>query len=152
MNSNAVCPINYKRVDENVARFNAAITVLLLAVYLISGQAAIVVFLLADFLLRGFELPQYSPLARVSKGLTKVLSIQPKIINAGPKFFAAKIGAFFSLSILVSLLAGVPSVAVVLSVVFGVCAFLEAAIGFCLACTIYPYLFKLSHFSIYKSH
>jgi hypothetical protein len=149
---NAICPINNKRIDEQVARTNAAFTVFLLTLFVISHQPLIVVFLLADFLLRSFEQVAYSPLSIGSKKLLAALSVTPKVINAGSKFFAAKIGAFFSLSILLSVATGLDALALVLTAVFGICAFLEAAVGFCLACKIYPYTFRLTHFSIYKSH
>ncbi|GAT62745.1 DUF4395 domain-containing protein [Paludibacter jiangxiensis] len=151
MQTKAICPINNKKADENVARSNAAFTVLLLVVFQLSTNPFIVLFLLVDFVLRGFELASYSPLVFVSKKVVSVLSLQPKVINAGPKFFAAKIGAVFSLSILVSTLLGLNQLAFVISAVFGVCAFLEAAIGFCLACKIYPYTYKLTHFNISKA-
>lgn len=151
MRTKAICPINNKNADENVARSNAALTVLLLVVFQLSANPLIALFLLVDFVLRGFELANYSPLACVSKKVVSVLSLKPKVINAGPKFFAAKIGAVFSLSILVSTLLGWSQLSFALSAVFGVCAFLEAVIGFCLACKIYPYTYQLTHFSTSKA-
>ncbi len=151
MQTKAICPINNKKADENVARSNAAFTVLFLVIFQLSANPLIILFLLADFLLRGFDLAAYSPLAFVSKKVMSVLSLKPKIINAGPKFFAAKIGAVFSLSILVSALLGFNQLAFVFSAVFGVCAFLEVAIGFCLACKIYPYTHQLTHFATSKA-
>jgi len=144
MKTNAICPINNKRIDENVARVNASITVLLLVGFVVSGSPLIVLFLLADFLLRGFDLAIYSPIAIVSRRLVSGLSLKPKVINAGPKFFAAKVGALFSLAILISALLQLHQLAVVFSAIFGICAFLEAAVGFCLACKIYPYTYKLT--------
>lgn len=151
MQTKAICPINNKKADENVARSNAALTVLFLVIFQLSANPLIILFLLADFLLRGFDLAAYSPLAFVSKKAVSVLSLQPKVINAGPKFFAAKIGAVFSLSMLVSTLLGLNQLAFVISAVFGVCALLEAAVGFCLACKVYPYTYKLTHFNISKA-
>lgn len=151
MQTKAICPINNKKADENVARSNAALTVLLLVSFQVSANPFIALFLLVDFVLRGFEQASYSPLAFVSRKIVSVLSLQPKVINAGPKFFAAKIGAVFSLSMLVSTLLGLNQLAFVISAVFGVCAFLEAAIGFCLACKIYPYTHQLTHFSTSKA-
>lgn len=151
MQTKAICPINNKKADENVARSNAAFTVLFLVIFQLSANPLIILFLLVDFVLRGFELASYSPLAFVSKKAVSVLSLKAKVINAGPKFFAAKIGAVFSLSILVSTLLGWSQFSFVLSVVFGVCALLEAAIGFCLACRIYPYTHQLTHFSTSKA-
>jgi hypothetical protein len=151
MKIEAICPITNKKVDENVARFNATITVLLLAAFVVSDTPLIALFLLVDFLLRGFELSAYSPIAIVSKKIVAALALKPKIINAGPKLFAAKVGALFSLSVMVSAFLGQTPLAFAFSAIFGICAFLEAAFGFCLACRIYPYLYKLTHFVFAKT-
>ena len=145
MRTNAICPINNKKVDEHVARVNAAVTVLLLILFFVSAYPPTVLFLFADFLLRGFDLAAYSPIAIVSRKLVAGLSLRPKVINAGPKFFAAKVGAFFSLMVLVFALLGETQLAFAFGAIFAICAFLEAAFGFCLACKIYPYTYKLTH-------
>ena len=138
-----LCPISIKRINENVARANAYLTVGFLTAYLLTSNVMIIGFLLVDFLLRGFELSQYSPFSIVSNKVVQVLASKPKLINAGPKIFAARIGLFFSLSILVSALLGFNSVAAGFAAVFVVCAVLEAVVGFCLACQIYPFVYKI---------
>jgi hypothetical protein len=143
MNTIELCPISIKRINENVARANAYLTVGFLVAYLLTSNVLIIVFLLVDFLLRGLELSQYSPFAIASKKVVQLVARKPKLINAGPKIFAARIGLFFSISILVAALLGLNAVSIVLSVVFGVCALLEAVVGFCLACQIYPFVYKL---------
>jgi hypothetical protein len=99
--------------------------------------------LLVDFLLRGFEVPQYSPLAIISKNATQLLALKPKLINSGPKLFAARVGVLFSSLILISTLFGLKTLAITFAGIFGVCAFLEAAFGFCVACQIYPFIYRL---------
>jgi hypothetical protein len=143
MNTYTLCPISDKRINEKVARGNAVLTVLFLALYLFTTNTFVIAFLLIDFLLRGLELSQYSPFAIISKKVTQLLAIKPKLINAGPKVFAARIGVFFSASILLAATLGFNTTALVLTGIFGICAFLEAAIGFCVACQIYPLLYKL---------
>lgn len=141
MKTYAICPISDKRINENVARSNAVITVAILTAYIFTSNLFIITFLLIDFLLRGLELSQYSPVALLSKKIVKKL--KPKIINAGPKIFAARIGAFFGISILLSALTGLNALAITLAGIFGTCAFLEAAFGFCIACEVYPFVYKL---------
>ena len=143
MNTYTVCPISDKRINENVARGNAFLTVALLTSFLFTSNVFIAVVLLVDFLLRGFEFSKYSPFAIISRKVTQLLGIKPKHINAGPKIFAARIGIIFSLLILVSTLLGLNAVAITFTGIFGVCAFLEAVFGFCVACQIYPLLYKL---------
>jgi hypothetical protein len=44
--------------------------------------------------------------------------------------------------VLLSAVVGWDIAAVVITLIFGVCAFLEAAGGFCVACKLYPFLYK----------
>lgn len=145
MQTNAFCPISYKKIDENVARLNGLFTVALLAIYVLTSSLIPVVFLVLDFLARGFDKPGYSLLARVSKFLLTTLKVQPQLINAGPKLFAARVGLLFSVLVVVTALPGWNTVALVITLVFGICAFLEAAFGFCVACKLYPFVYKLTY-------
>jgi hypothetical protein len=143
MKTYAICPISDKRVNEHVTRSNAFLTVSLLAAYILTSNLFIIAFLLVDFLLRAVELSQYSLLAIISKKLIQLFSLKPKLINAGTKIFAARIGLFFNVTILVSALFGLNTLSFSLVGIFGICAFLDAAFGFCLACQIYPLVYKL---------
>lgn len=145
MKTNAICPISNKKTDENVARFNALYTTVLLLLFLTSDNIIPIVFLLFDFSLRGLELAKYSPLAFLSRQSSSALNLKSKIINAGPKLFAARIGILFSLATLIFYAFGLNSAAIVTASVFGICAFLEASIGFCVACQIYPLIYKLTY-------
>ena len=142
MNNNAFCPISFKKIDEHVARLNGFFTVGLLVVFLITGSVLPVVFLVVDFLARGLEYPKWSLLAQLSKRILSVLQVKPKLVNAGPKLFAARVGLLFSVLVAISSIAGWDVAALVIALIFGICAFLEAAIGFCVACKIYPFLYK----------
>jgi hypothetical protein len=150
MNNNAFCPISFRKIDENVARFNGLLTVLLLGVYVLTSSLIPVVFLLADFFVRGLEKPQYSPLAIVSKFILKSLKVKSQPINAGPKIFAARIGVIFAVLITGSELFGLHVLALVFTGIFGLCAFLEAAFSFCVACKIYPLFYKLVYQTDFK--
>jgi len=144
MKSNALCPISDKKINERVARLNAVITFSLLILFVITSRTIIISFLLIDFLLRSAELSQYSPLAILSRSIVKLLNIKPKSVNAGPKIFAARIGVVFSFGVLLSTaFGGWNIVGISFISVFGVCAFLEGVFGICVACQIYPYVYKL---------
>ncbi len=150
MNNNAFCPISFKKIDENVARLNGFFTVVLLILFLSTSNIFLVLFLLADFFVRGIEKPQWSPLAIVSKYILSKIKVKPHPINAGPKIFAARIGFLFAVLISLSTLFGLNVLALVFTAVFGICAFLEAAIGFCVACKLYPFIYKLIYQSDFK--
>jgi hypothetical protein len=143
MKTYAICPISDKKINERVARFNATVTVILLALYLLTSNIFIIALLLFDFFLRSAELSNYSPIARLSKYILKLLNVKQKQVNAGPKIFAARIGVVFNVGILFSALFGLNTLALSLTVIFCICAFLEAAFGFCVACQIYPFVYKL---------
>lgn len=146
MRTYAICPISDKKINERVARLNAISTVLLLGLYLLTSNVFVVIFLLVDFLVRSLELSHYSPLALLSRTVASMLNLAPKPINAGPKIFAARIGLVFSIAIFLSILFGLKLLALSLVSVFGACALLEATIGFCLACEIYPFVLKFQNY------
>jgi hypothetical protein len=150
MNNNAFCPISFKKIDENVARLNGLFTVALLIVFLVTSSILPVLLLLADFLVRGIEKPQFSPLAIFSKFILSKLNAKSHLINAGPKIFAARIGLLFSVLITLSVLFGLNIPAIIFTAVFGFCAFLEAAFNYCVACKLYPFFYKLVYQSDYK--
>lgn len=143
MNSNVFCPISINKIDDHVARLNGAFTVAVLLLALFLQSWIPVAFLLVDFFLRSAELGKYSLLAIVSKGILKSLSVKPYLINAGPKIFAARIGVLFSFLVVVLSVLDLNIAAIVVGAIFGICAFLEAAFGFCVACRIYPLFYKL---------
>ena len=143
MSNNAFCPISFKKIDEHVARLNGFFTVVLLVVFLLTSNIFPVLFLIADFFVRSIEKPQYSPLAIVSKFLLKQLKVNPLLINAGPKIFAARIGLLFAVLVTLSSVLGFTTTAVVFTLIFGICALLEAVVGFCVACKIYPLVYRL---------
>jgi len=145
MNPNAICPISNKKIDENVARFNGGFTVILLVIFLLTQNIIPIVFLLLDFFLRSAELSTYSPMANFSKLTINSLGIKKNPINAGPKIFAARIGVLFSALILISNLTGYETASYIFTAIFGFCAFLESAFGYCLACQIYPIVFRLTY-------
>ncbi len=143
MKTYALCPISDKKINESVARLNATFTVVFLIFFLLTSNVYIVAFLLVDFFLRSAELSSFSPIAIASKYFVNVLKIKAKPVNAGPKIFAARIGVVFNIAVLLSAISGLNALTLTFTTVFGVCAFLEASIGFCVACQIYPFVYKL---------
>lgn len=142
MRKYAFCPVSSKMVNERVARLNATFTVLIIVLFIFTSNIYLIWVLAADFLIRGIDFPQYSPLAIISKGVVRTLSIRPQNINAGPKLFAARIGLLLSVMILILSIAGINAPAILIATVLGLFSFLEAAFGFCVACKIYPFVYQ----------
>lgn len=147
MKTTAICPISSKKIDDHVARLNGAFTILFLGVFIFTGNILPIIFLLIDFSLRAGYLSRFSLLAYLSRNIAKSLQLKPLLINAGPKIFAARIGLVFNVSIILSYILGLNSMALVFTGVFGSCAILESVFGFCVACQFYPFVYKLTFHS-----
>jgi hypothetical protein len=145
MKSFAVCPVSDKKVSERVARINGAFTVLFLIVFLLTQSIIPVVFLVIDFLLRGSGQARYSPFAIVSKSIVSYFGWNENLINAGPKLFAARIGFLFSSLIVLAFIINAFPVAFILAGILGLFSFLESAFGICVACEIYPFVYRLTN-------
>jgi hypothetical protein len=133
------CPINERRINERVTRLNALITLLFLFVYLLYPTQWLLIFLMADFMLRIFQSGKYSFSSNLSKLILNGFNVSPVYINAGPKVFAAKIGLFMTAAIFLFYLLGWLTVATILAGLVILFAFLETAFGICVACKMYPF-------------
>jgi hypothetical protein len=143
MKNYALCPISDQKINERVARINGAFTVMLLIFSALSQSIYPVIFLAIDFLLRAFNYIRYSPVAISSRGIVMYLSLSDKFINAGPKIFAARIGLVLCSLIIVAYALNAYTPAFVLGGILGLFSFLEAAFGLCVACEIYPFVYRL---------
>ena len=143
MKSFAFCPVSDKQINERVARINAAFTVLLLLVFLITRNMVPVMFLAVDFLIRATDYSKYSLVAISSRGIVKYLSINSLLINAGPKLFAARIGFLLSLLIIAAFLLKAFTLASSLTAILILFSFLESVFGLCVACEIYPFVYRI---------
>ena len=143
MKSYALCPVSDKKVNEKVARINGAFTVLLLLFSGLTHSIIPVVFLTVDFLLRASDYSRYSLVGISSKGIVRYFGLNENIINAGPKIFAARLGFVLTSLIIFSFILNAYIPAIALGGVLGLFSFLEASFGLCVACEIYPYVYRL---------
>lgn len=142
MKTYAICPISDKKINERVARINGAFTVLLLILFGFTGQWFIPAFLAVDFFMRSGNLSRFSPLGYSSRNIIKLLSVEELLMNAGPKIFAARVGLAFSAVILFTSVTGMDITALAFASVLAVFSFMEAAFGICVACKIYPFVYR----------
>ena len=145
MKTIAFCPISNKKIDEHVARLNGGFTLLFIALFIVTRSIIPVLFLFLDFALRSGNLSRFSPLAYLSRNIAGSLFLKPLLINAGPKIFAARIGFVFNVLIILFYLSGLSVLSFVFTAIFGVCAFLESVFGYCVACQVYPFVYKLTY-------
>lgn len=150
MKTYPICPVSYRKIDEKIARSNAIITVIILLAFGLSLNVFLVAFLAIDFFLRTSKWYAYSPIAFLSKNIAKLLSMQSNLINAGPKIFAARIGLFFTLAIATLFAFELSAAAVIVASVLLIFSTMEGVFGICVACIIYPHLYKVVYQTVYK--
>jgi hypothetical protein len=140
----ASCPISPDVVDDRATRIGAALVILAAIAGLWSSRLWIPLALALDFALRSRGKTAFSPIAQLAKALRKASGLEPVPINAGPKRFAALVGAIFSLVIAVSLFLSLPRLALAAAAILILCAALEAFLGFCVGCKVYSLLQPLA--------
>lgn len=148
MSSVRACPINRSRVDENCARLCSSLVVGILAAGSLLAESwgpYMAAVLALDYFIRGFIRPSLSPVCAATHALVRGLGIQPRYVNAAPKMFAAKLGFFFAAAFATFLFLRIHPAAYAAAGMFGACALLEAAFGFCVGCKIYGVLIGLLH-------
>jgi hypothetical protein len=143
------CPVSGKMRDNTTARVVAGFVFIisgaaLLVSLLISAQTASIItgILSIDFIIRAFYKPKYSLLATLARGFVSGLKLPPKMVDSGPKVFAARIGVIFSVVTTVLFAANLLYIGVVVIVILLLCASLESFLSFCLGCWMYSFLPK----------
>lgn len=134
------CPVN--TVDEHVARIVAGLVVCLALLSLAPSFMWVSGLLAIDFFIRAWISRRYSPLRWVAKRVAAALRLSPKHVYAPPKQFAARIGSVITIA-MVALHLVTHEFAGVVTLVLIVAASLEAFAGFCIACWLYPYAYRL---------
>ncbi|MBI4834284.1 MAG: DUF4395 domain-containing protein [Planctomycetes bacterium] len=142
---NVACPISGKLGNERVARLNAFMVLAALAAFIFTKEEIIVYAAAADFLIRGFINPKYSPLSITSSFILKLLRVKPRMEDMARKVFAAKIGTFFCVIMAVFLLADMQTASFITAGAVMFFAALESFFGFCVACKLYPLICHTSN-------
>jgi hypothetical protein len=134
------CPITGDQVDEGAGRIAAFFSLLVMALGAGFGWIWAVLALSVDFALRAAGQRRFSPLARLARLLRQLAGIKPRMVNAGPKRFAALIGVLFSVGVGSAQILHLRLLSLLVAGVLVGCAGLEAFFGYCVACRLYPYL------------
>ena len=135
-----MCPISPDHVNERAVQLNAALSTLSLIVFFFTPYHWIILILTVDFFIRGFLNPTYSFYSAMSKTMLRMFNIQPVMVNAGPKIFAARIGFILCFVIALLYLLQFQKISLIVGLIFMVFASLEAIFKYCIACKIYPLL------------
>lgn len=136
---------HFKRmqVNKKVARLNAVWVFVFSMIFIFLPAWRWIVFvLLVNFFVKGFFGPWYSPISQINKAILKALKVEPEMIFAPPKIFAAKIGFVFSLVASILYLLNYQVAAVVVISTLSLFAFLEFAFAFCMGCVAHDFINK----------
>ncbi|MBW6488289.1 DUF4395 domain-containing protein [Sulfurimonas sp.] len=131
------CPVNFKKVDQNVVRIMAGLVSAIGVIFIISPQLWLLAILLYDFLVRSLSYKNASPLFHLARLIAKTLGLKKEDIDAGPKEFALKMGFVFVFISFLMFASGEVVVAALVVAVLVICAFLEVAFNYCIGCQIY---------------
>ncbi|HTB08058.1 MAG TPA: DUF4395 domain-containing protein [Bacteroidia bacterium] len=135
-----ICPVSSEKINENVARVGALITIAITAAGVYFNWPLLLVALAVDFYLRAFTKGTFSPVKGLSKSIVAFLGLTQKKSDAAPKKFAAGIGLFFTASIAILQAFQYTIAADALAGILIFFAALEGVFGFCFGCIIYTYL------------
>jgi hypothetical protein len=144
MGFSLACPISGEQRDNNTVRVVAAESLIVAATAVLIAllgdvrvSAVITGLLAADFIIRAFVKPKYSPLATLARGLTSALNVKKKMVDNAPKVFAARVGVAFTVTATVLLALGLTTPGAIVLGVLIIFAFLESAFSFCAGCWMY---------------
>lgn len=135
-----ICPISTERVDENKVRATALGVVLILGLFMITGNFLFPAYLVLDFYIRAFTKLKFSPLSWISHQVVKGLGTNSIWIDKAPKVFAARIGLLLSLITAAASVTGFELLSYVVGSTLVLFAFLECGLNFCAGCWVYTYL------------
>src|ERR1700743_3164378 len=102
MKTSISCPVDNIKISENRVRLTAAQVLLTSIAFCITGSGVIVFFLSVDFFMRSFGFGAYSPFSLISAGLERLFAMKPSLIDRAPKAFAAQIGFFLAVCLLIA--------------------------------------------------
>lgn len=135
-----ICPVSDEKIPEHLPRVIASLNLFLLAAYAWNPHYGILIFLSADFLIRGFGSPRYSLIHHAAVNLSSLLKLRSKSIDKAPKLFAARLGGLLMvLSLLLNLSEYIPASVVIVWLIAALSS-LECIFGFCVGCYVYQYL------------
>jgi hypothetical protein len=138
-----ICPVVDFKINKKVARLNALFTLIILVLFVFSDIKYPIFILVLDFFTRAFLKGKYSIISFFSKSLLGLLKIEPEMINAGAKMFAARLGFLFCFLISIFYFFNILNAANIIALIVIVLASLEFFFDFCMGCTIYSVLRSL---------
>ena len=137
------CPLNFKKVDENLSRINTFIIIVLVMAYLYISSLSILLFLIFDFFIKLFFEKLSSPIMFISIKFKNILGLKDRLVDGGAKRLAGFFGLSFMGLLLVGYFMNSESLTLFIASIYLTCALLDLFFRFCIGCKIYFIIKKI---------
>ena len=134
-----ICPIEGTLINEPTVRVVAGLVAITAAVGIYFQSPIIFLFLTFDFFVRGFNNKEWSLFRYIGIKSINIIDVKEKLIDAGGKKFASKVGFILSTILTIASLMQLPLVVYALGGVLVLFATLESALALCVGCKIYTF-------------
>jgi len=138
-----LCPIEGTLINEPTVRVVAALVAITAALGVYFQSPIIFLFLAFDFFVRGFDKKEWSLFRYFGIKTVTIIDIKEKLIDAGGKKFASKVGFILSGILTVAAFLQLPIVVYALGGILVLFAIMEAILAFCVGCKIYSLFSRL---------
>jgi len=130
-------------IDPRGPRFGAAITVVVLAVVLVTGSAWLLAAQLVVFAVGALAGLRYAPYGVLYRHLVRPRLGPPAHTEAeAPPRFAQGVGMVFAAAVVICYATGVTTAGLVFTALALIAAFLNAAFDICLGCQVYLFIHR----------
>jgi len=138
-----ICPIEGTLINEPTVRVVAGLVAITAAAGIFFQSPVIFLFLAFDFFVRGFDKKEWSLFRYFGIKTVNLIDIKEKLIDAGGKKFASKVGFILSSILTVSAFLQLPTFVYALGGILVLFATLEAVLAYCVGCKIFTLYTKL---------
>jgi hypothetical protein len=138
-----ICPIDGTLINEPTVRVVAGLVAITAAIGIYFQSLVVFLFLAYDFYVRSFDKKEWSLFRYFGIKTVTIIDIKEKLIDAGGKKFASKVGFIFSSIITVAAFLQLSVVIYTLGGILVLFATLEAVLAYCVGCKIYTLFNKL---------
>lgn len=132
-----ICPIEGTLINEPTVRVVAGLVAITAAVGVYFQSPVVFLFLAFDFFVRGFDKKEWSLFRYFGIKTVTIIDIKEKLIDAGGKKFASKVGFVLSSILTIAAFLQLPAVVFALGGILVLFATLEAVLAYCVGCKIY---------------
>ena len=131
------CPLNFERVDSNVARVSSLAVASLVIVYLFNSNIYVLLLLALDFIVKLFCKKELSLTIMIAKSIKHTFKMEDKFTDGGAKRLASMFGLLFVLLLIVTHFLNAWVASLVVAAIFLSCSLLDVFFNYCIGCKVY---------------